>query len=112
MVFVDELDEVPPMSTVVFSADGVSPEVREQARVRDLRVIDATCPLVTKVRGEAKRFAERGDTIVLIGYAGHEESEGRSARPRTAWSWWRARMTSAGWTSRARVISDGNHVGR
>ncbi|WP_229813452.1 4-hydroxy-3-methylbut-2-enyl diphosphate reductase [Lentzea flava] len=75
-VFVDELDEVPPRSAVVFSAHGVSPAVRAQARERGLRVIDATCPLVTKVHSEAKRFARRGDTIVLIGHSGHEESEG------------------------------------
>ncbi|MEV6235671.1 4-hydroxy-3-methylbut-2-enyl diphosphate reductase [Lentzea sp. NPDC051838] len=75
-VFVDELDEVPPGATVIFSAHGVSPAVREDARTRDLRVIDATCPLVTKVHSEAKRFARRGDTVVLIGHAGHEESEG------------------------------------
>ncbi|WP_235921934.1 4-hydroxy-3-methylbut-2-enyl diphosphate reductase [Lentzea tibetensis] len=75
-VFVDELDEVPPSATVIFSAHGVSPAVREEAARRDLRVVDATCPLVTKVHSEAKRFAQRGDTIVLIGHAGHEESEG------------------------------------
>jgi 4-hydroxy-3-methylbut-2-enyl diphosphate reductase len=75
-IFVDELDEVPPGSTVVFSAHGVSPAVRLQAQRRRLDVIDATCPLVTKVHSEAKRFAARGDTIVLVGHAGHEESEG------------------------------------
>ncbi|MGS2646832.1 4-hydroxy-3-methylbut-2-enyl diphosphate reductase [Streptosporangium sp. LJ11] len=75
-VFVEELDEVPPGATVVFSAHGVSPAVREQAAARGLRVIDATCPLVTKVHVEARRFAARGDTVVLIGHAGHEEVEG------------------------------------
>ncbi|QUQ65526.1 4-hydroxy-3-methylbut-2-enyl diphosphate reductase [Kutzneria sp. CA-103260] len=75
-IFVDELDEVPPGSTVVFSAHGVAPAVREQARQRQLSVVDATCPLVTKVHSEARRFAARGDTIVLVGHAGHEESEG------------------------------------
>ncbi|MFI9260279.1 4-hydroxy-3-methylbut-2-enyl diphosphate reductase [Streptomyces sioyaensis] len=75
-VFVDELDEVPPAATVVFSAHGVSPEVRSAADRRGLRVIDATCPLVTKVHAEARRFAGRGDTVVFIGHAGHEETEG------------------------------------
>ncbi|RDI66905.1 4-hydroxy-3-methylbut-2-enyl diphosphate reductase [Nocardia pseudobrasiliensis] len=75
-IFVDELDEVPMDATVVFSAHGVSPAVREQARRRGLTVVDATCPLVTKVHSEAKRFAARGDTVVLIGHAGHEEVEG------------------------------------
>ncbi|KOT97724.1 4-hydroxy-3-methylbut-2-enyl diphosphate reductase [Streptomyces rimosus subsp. pseudoverticillatus] len=75
-VFVDELDEVPPAATVVFSAHGVSPDVRAAADRRELRVIDATCPLVTKVHAEARRFAGRGDTVVFIGHAGHEETEG------------------------------------
>jgi 4-hydroxy-3-methylbut-2-enyl diphosphate reductase len=75
-VFVDELEEVPDGSVVVFSAHGVSPAVREDARLRGLEVIDATCPLVTKVHTEARRFAGRGDTVVLIGHAGHEEVEG------------------------------------
>ncbi len=75
-VFVDELAQVPPGSTVVFSAHGVSPAVRTEAAQRDLRVIDATCPLVTKVHTEARRFATRGDTVLLIGHAGHEEVEG------------------------------------
>ncbi|QHA09469.1 4-hydroxy-3-methylbut-2-enyl diphosphate reductase [Streptomyces broussonetiae] len=75
-VFVDELDEVPPGAVTVFSAHGVSPAVRAAAAERDLRVIDATCPLVTKVHSEVRRFAGRGDTVVLIGHAGHEEVEG------------------------------------
>lgn len=75
-VFVEELDEVPPGSTVVFSAHGVSPAVHEQAKERGLTVIDATCPLVTKVHAEARRFAARGNTVVLVGHAGHEEVEG------------------------------------
>ncbi|MFF9688490.1 4-hydroxy-3-methylbut-2-enyl diphosphate reductase [Streptomyces sp. NPDC014623] len=75
-VFVDELDEVPDHSTVVFSAHGVSPAVREEADRRGLDVIDGTCPLVAKVHAEARRFAARGDTIVLVGHAGHEEVEG------------------------------------
>ena len=77
-VFVEELDEVPEGSTVVFSAHGVSPLVHEQARARHLRTIDATCPLVTKVHHEAKRFAGEDYDILLIGHAGHEEVEGTS----------------------------------
>jgi 4-hydroxy-3-methylbut-2-enyl diphosphate reductase len=74
--FVDELDHVPDGATVVFSAHGVSPAVREEARRRGLNVLDGTCPLVTKVHAEARRFAAHGDTVVLIGHAGHEEVEG------------------------------------
>jgi len=72
-IFVDELDEVPKGSTVVFSAHGVAPEVHAQARERGLKVIDATCPLVTKVHQEARKFASKGYDIVLIGHEGHEE---------------------------------------
>jgi 4-hydroxy-3-methylbut-2-enyl diphosphate reductase len=75
-VFVDELDAVPDGVTVVFSAHGVSPEVRAEASRRELDVIDATCPLVAKVHVEARRFAARGDTLILIGHTGHEEVEG------------------------------------
>jgi 4-hydroxy-3-methylbut-2-enyl diphosphate reductase len=77
-VCVDELDEVPRGSTVVFSAHGVSPAVRESARDRQLNVIDATCPLVSKVHAEARRFAAGDYTIVLVGHEGHEEVEGTS----------------------------------
>ncbi len=75
-VFVEELDEVPEGRTVVFSAHGVSPEVHRQADARGLKTIDATCPLVTKVHHEAKRFAGEDYDILLIGHAGHEEVEG------------------------------------
>src|SRR5579863_7930053 len=75
-VFVDELDEVPDGATVVFSAHGVSPAVRDAAAGRGLSVIDATCPLVSKVHAEARRFAREGFTVALIGHAGHEEVEG------------------------------------
>jgi 4-hydroxy-3-methylbut-2-enyl diphosphate reductase len=77
-IFVDELDEVPPGAITVFSAHGVSPQVHEQAKQRELRTIDATCPLVTKVHHEAKRFAADDYDILLIGHAGHEEVEGTS----------------------------------
>ncbi|MDQ6850486.1 MAG: 4-hydroxy-3-methylbut-2-enyl diphosphate reductase [Actinomycetota bacterium] len=75
-VFVDELDQVPDGTTVVFSAHGVAPAVRLEAASRELNVIDATCPLVAKVHSEARRFAGRGDTVLLIGHAGHDETEG------------------------------------
>ena len=75
-VFVEELDEVPPGSTVVFSAHGVSPAVKAEAVERGLQAIDATCPLVTKVHHEAVRFAREDRQILLIGHAGHEEVEG------------------------------------
>ena len=72
-VFVDQLDEVPPGSLLMFSAHGVSPEVRRISRERNLHTIDATCPLVTKVHLEAVKFAKSGYTIVLIGHEGHDE---------------------------------------
>jgi 4-hydroxy-3-methylbut-2-enyl diphosphate reductase len=72
-IFVEELDEVPEGSTVVFSAHGVAPEVHQQARTRQLKVVDATCPLVTKVHQEARKFAGKGYDIVLVGHEGHEE---------------------------------------
>ena len=72
-VFVEELDEVPSGANVVLSAHGVAPEVYRDARARSLKVIDATCPLVTKVHNEAKKFAREGYDIVLIGHEGHEE---------------------------------------
>jgi len=75
-VFVDELDAVPSGATVVFSAHGVSPAVHADAAARGLKTIDATCPLVTRVHNEAKKFAAQGVDIVLIGHAGHEEVEG------------------------------------
>jgi 4-hydroxy-3-methylbut-2-enyl diphosphate reductase len=75
-IFVDETDQVPEGAIVVFSAHGVSPEVHKQAAVRQLKTIDATCPLVTKVHHEAKRFAAEDMQILLIGHAGHEEVEG------------------------------------
>ena len=75
-VFVDSETEVPEGATVVFSAHGVAPGVHANARRRALQTIDATCPLVTKVHVEARRFAAEGYTIVLVGHAGHEEVEG------------------------------------
>jgi 4-hydroxy-3-methylbut-2-enyl diphosphate reductase len=75
-VFVESEGDVPEGATVVFSAHGVAPSVHAQARARELHTIDATCPLVTKVHVEAKKFASEAYTIVLIGHAGHEEVEG------------------------------------
>lgn len=75
-IFVDELSEVPPGSRVVFSAHGVAPSVYAEAEQRGLEVIDATCPLVSKVHREARRYANEGYDIILIGHAGHEEVEG------------------------------------
>ena len=75
-VFVDDVDEVPPGATVIFSAHGVSPAVRRYAADRDLDVIDATCPLVAKVHAEARRFAAGDFQIILVGHEDHEEVEG------------------------------------
>jgi 4-hydroxy-3-methylbut-2-en-1-yl diphosphate reductase len=79
-VFVDELHEVPPGGTVIFSAHGVSSAVESDARVRGLTVFDATCPLVTKVHMEVQRYAREGRDVVLIGHAGHPEVEGTMGR--------------------------------
>jgi 4-hydroxy-3-methylbut-2-enyl diphosphate reductase len=75
-VFVEETEEVPEGAIVVFSAHGVAPAVHDEAAQRSLRTIDATCPLVTKVHNEAKRFAAKDYDILLIGHEGHEEVEG------------------------------------
>jgi len=72
-IFVDSVDEVPLGATLLFSAHGVSPAIRQAAKERKLRAIDATCPLVTKVHTEAIRFARQGFTIILIGHEGHDE---------------------------------------
>jgi 4-hydroxy-3-methylbut-2-en-1-yl diphosphate reductase len=76
VIFVDAIDEVPPKQTVVFSAHGVSPEVRNRAKARGCTMIDATCPLVTKVHMEAIRYARQGYKILLVGHAGHDEVVG------------------------------------
>ncbi len=75
-IFVESLDEVPPGQRVIFSAHGVAPSEWDRARERNLRVIDATCPLVTKVHDEVERYANEGCTVILIGHAGHEEVKG------------------------------------
>jgi len=75
-IFVDETDQVPEGAIVVFSAHGVSPQVHQIAAERNLKTIDATCPLVTKVHQEARRFASDDYDILLIGHEGHEEVEG------------------------------------
>ncbi len=76
VVFVEEIEDIPGGSVVVYSAHGVSPKVRGEADARNLTVIDATCPLVTKVHNEAKHFAQKGYFMVFIGHAGHVEAEG------------------------------------
>src|SRR5947207_2221090 len=73
VVFVDHIHEIPTGATVLYSAHGVAPAIREAARERNLRAIDATCPLVTKVHLEAARFARDNYTIFLIGHEGHDE---------------------------------------
>ena len=75
-IFVEEIDEMPPGSIVVFSAHGIAPQVRLDAERRGLHAIDATCPLVTKVHNEARRFAAKDYDILLVGHAGHEEVVG------------------------------------
>jgi 4-hydroxy-3-methylbut-2-en-1-yl diphosphate reductase len=75
-IFVDDIDQVPPGQRVIYSAHGVSPAVRDASRARGLRVIDATCPLVTKVHVEAVKFAKQGYSLVLIGHRDHDEIEG------------------------------------
>ena len=75
-IFVEELDEIPDDATVIFSAHGVSQAVQNEARERQLKVFDATCPLVTKVHLEVARYARNGDDVVLIGHQGHPEVEG------------------------------------
>src|ERR1035438_4348709 len=72
-VFIDELDVVPDGSVAIFSAHGVSPAVRAEAAAKNLKVIDATCPLVTKVHSEAVRYANEDRSIILVGHAGHDE---------------------------------------
>ena len=82
-VFVEELDEVPRGSTVIFSAHGVSKEIRRDADARGLNVFDATCPLVTKVHVEVSKMLREGDEIVMIGHRGHPESEGTMGQSET-----------------------------
>ena len=76
VIFVEEISDIPMGSVVVYSAHGVSPKVRAEAAVRDLTVIDATCPLVTKVHNEARHFDQKGYFMIYIGHAGHVEAEG------------------------------------
>src|SRR3954451_23160161 len=76
VIFVDSIDGVPRGGTVLYSAHGVAPAIRAASAARNLRAIDATCPLVTKVHTEAVRFAREGYTIVLIGHEGHDEVAG------------------------------------
>src|ERR1700745_2206521 len=75
-IFVEDLSEVPPLAVTVFSAHGVARTVEEEAAERNLPVINATCPLVTKVHNQGKRYMAKGRTLILIGHAGHPEVEG------------------------------------
>src|SRR6186713_2723996 len=75
-IFVEDLSEVPPLSVTVFSAHGVAKSVEEEAAARNLPVLDATCPLVTKVHNQGKRYVAQGRTLILVGHAGHPEVEG------------------------------------
>jgi 4-hydroxy-3-methylbut-2-enyl diphosphate reductase len=76
VIFVEDISEIPSGSVVVYSAHGVSPKVREESRERDLTIIDATCPLVTKVHNEARHFASKGYFMIYVGHEGHVEAEG------------------------------------
>ncbi|MEK8108268.1 hypothetical protein NKG94_31350 [Micromonospora sp. M12] len=104
-VFVDSEEEVPEGAVCIFSAHGVSPAVRDNATERSLEVIDATCPLVSKVHQEARRHARDGKTILLIGHANHEEVEGTFGHARTARSsstrWSRSRTSRCRRTRRS-----------
>ncbi len=80
VVFVETLQEVPSGAPLLYSAHGVSPQIREESRRRNLKAIDATCPLVTKVHLEAVKYASEGYTIILIGHEGHDEVIGNDGR--------------------------------
>jgi len=86
-VFVEEIDEVPDGATVIFSAHGVAREVQEAAQERGLKVLDATCPLVTKVHSEMIRYGREGKTVVLIGHSGHPEVEGQWVKQLAPFCW-------------------------
>ncbi len=95
-VFVEELDEIPAGSTVIFSAHGVSQDVRREAEARGLKVFDATCPLVTKVHVEVAKMLKDGLEIVMIGHRGHPEAEGTMGQASAACIWSRpSRMSPA-----------------
>ena len=92
--FVADVDEIPPGAVTVFSAHGVSRQVEDDAGVRDLRVVDATCPLVSRVHNEARRYAGKGYEIVLIGHSGHPEVEGTMGQVPGRCTWCRTWKTS------------------
>ena len=93
-MFVEELDEIPEGAVTVFSAHGVSTAVEGEAKRRHLPVIDATCPLVTKVHKEGRNHSRKGREVILIGHAGHPEVEGHEAASPAACIWFPARRTS------------------
>lgn len=104
-IFVNELDEVPEGARVIYSAHGVSPAVRERAKERGLKVIDATCPLVTKVHVEAIKFAKQGFSLVLVGHRDHEEVEGTQGEAPTV-----TQVVSTVEEVKALVVPDPNKV--
>jgi 4-hydroxy-3-methylbut-2-enyl diphosphate reductase len=111
-IFVDDLAQVPEGATLLYSAQGVSPEVRKLSRQRRLRTIDSTCPLVAKVHLEAIHFAQRHYTIILIGHAGHDEVLGTLGEAPASirlgyirhfsYNFWLGRMPTLGWSRRDR----------
>lgn len=96
-IFVDRLEEVPVGAHLLYSAHGVSPEIRRVSTERQLKTIDATCPLVTKVHLEAIRYAQAGYTIVLIGHEGHDEVIGTMGKCPRQSCWWNPRKKWTGW---------------
>jgi Penicillin tolerance protein len=101
-VFVEETADVPEAAVVVFSAHGVAPQVRADAKARSLHTIDATCPLVTKVHSEARRFAAQGSTSCSSAMRATRRSSARPARRRRRSSWWTGQRTAPGCTCATR----------
>jgi 4-hydroxy-3-methylbut-2-enyl diphosphate reductase len=103
-IFVDDIHQVPEGARVIYSAHGVSPAVRQQSKERKLKVIDATCPLVTKVHVEAVKFAQQGYSLVLIGHRDHDEIEARWVRRPTSRRSFRACRKYRRWKCRIRSM--------
>ena len=112
-IFVDSVEEVPAGERVIYSAHGVAPEVRDASKLRELRVIDATCPLVTKVHVEAVKFAREGYSLILIGHRDHDEVIGTLGEAPDCYPGGglaRGRGRPARSRSRSRRLSDADHV--
>ena len=92
--FVEDLAEVPPNAITIFSAHGVAKQVETEAEARGLRVLNATCPLVSKVHSQGRHYMRQGRTVVLIGHAGHPEVEGTVCPFPARCCWWRRKKTS------------------